>query len=93
MNRALLAEISALAQPIARHSAHVALAAQPGAPSATGQRHTLTAASQWLWTFAAAIQTACQQHPIPAADRDLLAAVPVNALPARPTLAAAGSTA
>jgi hypothetical protein len=93
MNRALLAEISALAQPIARHSAHVALAALPGAPSATGQRHTLTTASQWLWTFAAAIQAADRQQPVPATDRDLLAAIPVNTLPARPTLHAADNTA
>jgi hypothetical protein len=93
LNRALLAEISALAQPIARHSAHVALAARPGAASGAGQRHTLTTACQWLWTFAAAIETAHQQHPVPAADRDLLAAIPVSALPARPALHTDCSTA
>jgi hypothetical protein len=94
MNRALLAEISALAQPIARHSAHVALAPpQPGATAGAGQRHSLITDCQWLWTFAAAIETAHQQHPVPAADRDLLVAIPVNALPARPTLHAAASTA
>jgi hypothetical protein len=92
MNRALLAEISALAHQVARHNAHVALAA-PSAASGTGQRHTLTAASQWLWTFAAAIQAADRQQPVPAADRDLLAAIPVNTLPARPVLHTADSAA
>ncbi len=93
MNRALLAEISALAQQIAHHGANVALTPVPGAAARTGQRQALNAACQWLWAFAAAIHDAHRQQPVPAADRALLAAIPVNALPARPTLAAAGTVA
>src|SRR5262249_33441125 len=48
VTRALLAEIAALARPIAAHGAGVALSPVPGAPSRTEQRRALAAACQWL---------------------------------------------
>jgi hypothetical protein len=92
VNRALLAELGALARPVARYGANVALAAVPGAPARAGQRRALNAACQWLWVFGASVDAAGRQQPVPAADRDLLAAIPVNALPARPVLADADTT-
>jgi hypothetical protein len=89
LNRALLAELGALAQPIAHHGANVALAPGPGTPANAGQRRALNAACQWLHVFAASIQAASRQEPVPAADRDLLAAIPAHALPARPARAGA----
>jgi len=89
VNRALLAELGALAQPIAHYGANVALAPVPGTPPGADQRRALNAACQWLWVLAASIEAASRQEPVPAADRQLLAAIPVHALPARPALAAA----
>jgi hypothetical protein len=92
VNRALLAELGALARPVARYSANVALARVPGAPARAGQRRALNAACQWLWVFAASVDAAGRQQPVLAADRDLLAAIPVNTLPTRPVLADADTT-
>jgi hypothetical protein len=89
VNRALLAEIGALAHPIARHGANVALAPIPGTPANADQRRALNAACQWLWALASSIHEASNQEPVPAADQDLLAAIPANILPTRPQLAAA----
>jgi hypothetical protein len=86
VNRALLAEIGALASPIAHRGAGVALAPVPGAPACADQRRALNSACQWLWALSCSVQAACRQHPVPAADRDLLAAIPAGALPARPAL-------
>ncbi len=91
VNRALLAEIAALARPIAHHAANVAIAPVPAAPSRTEQRRALAAASQWLQVVAGSIEVATQRQPVPAADRDLLAAIPVYAVPARPAPEAAGT--
>jgi hypothetical protein len=88
VNRALLAEIAALARPIARHGADVALAPIRGAPRAE-QRQALGAACEWLEVLAGSIEAAGQRQPVPAADRDLLAAIPVYAVPVRPALATA----
>jgi hypothetical protein len=84
VNRAQLAEIGALASPIAHHGAGLALAPVPSAPA--DQRRALNSACQWLWALRCSVQAACRQHPVPAADRDLLAAIPTGALPARPAL-------
>lgn len=84
LNRALLADLGALACQAAGHGANVALAPARGAHPAIGQRQALNAACQWLWAFAATIDDAGRQQPIPAADQALLAAIPINALPARP---------
>jgi hypothetical protein len=92
VNRALLAELGALARPVARYGANVALAPVPGAPARAEQRRALNAACQWLWVFGACVVAAGRQQPVLAADRDLLAAIPVNALPAKPVLAGAGTT-
>jgi hypothetical protein len=89
VNRALLAELGSLAAPIAHHGANVALAPIPGAPESTDRRRRLNVACQWLWVLNASIEAGCRAAPVPAADRDLLAAMPVNALPAHPVLAAA----
>jgi hypothetical protein len=86
VNQALLAELGALAQPIAHYGANVALAPTPGAPTHAGRRRALNAACQWLWVLSASVDAADRQQPVPAADRDLLAAVPVNTLPSRPAL-------
>ena len=89
VNRALLTEFGQLAAPIAHHGANVALAPIPGAPESTGQRRRLNAACQWLWVLTASIEAAHRAAPVPPADHDLLAAIPVNALPQRPMLEAA----
>jgi hypothetical protein len=89
LHRALLADLGALAHQAACHGANVALTPARDAPPATGQRQALNAACQWLWAFAAAIDDAGRQQPVPPADRALLAAIPVNALSARPALTAA----
>jgi hypothetical protein len=89
VNRALLGELGALAAPIAHHGANVALAPIPGTPESTDHRRQLNAACQWLWVLTAAVEAAHRAAPVPAADRDLLAAIPVNALPHRPLLEAA----
>jgi hypothetical protein len=81
VNRALLAELGQLAAPIAHHSANVALAPIPGAAESTDRRRRLNAACQWLWVLSTSIEAARRAAPVPAADRDLLAAIPVNALP------------
>jgi hypothetical protein len=93
LNRALLADLGALAHQAACHGAGVALTPARDTPSATGQRQALNAACQWLWAFAATIDDAGRQHPVPAADRALLAAIPVNALPASPARTAADTVA
>ena len=84
VNRALLAELGALAAPIAHHGANVALAPIPGTAESTDRRRRLNAACQWLWVLTASVEAARRAAPAPAADWDLLAAVPVNALPQRP---------
>ena len=89
VNRALLAELGQLAAPIAHHGANVALAPIPGAPESADRRRRLNAACQWLWVLTASVEAARRAAPVPAADRDLLAAIPVNALPQRPLLEAA----
>ena len=86
VNRALLAELGALAAPIAHHGANVALAPIPGAPESTDRRRRLNAACQWLWVLTASVEAARRAAPVPACDRDLLAAIPVNTLPQRPLL-------
>ena len=89
VKRALLAELGQLAAPIAHHGANVALAPIPGAPESVDRRRRLNAACQWLWVLTASVEAARRAAPVPAADHDLLAAIPVNALPQRPLLEAA----
>ena len=89
VKRALLAELGQLAAPIAHHGANVALAPIPGAPESADRRRRLNAACQWLWVLTASVEAARRAAPVPAADHDLLAAIPVNALPQRPLLEAA----
>jgi hypothetical protein len=89
VNRALLAELGALAAPIAHHGANVALAPIPGAPESTDRRRRLNAACQWLWVLSASVEAARRAEPLPAADHDLLAAIPVNVPPQRLLLEAA----
>jgi hypothetical protein len=93
VNRALLTEIAALARPAAHHGANVALTPIGGAPANAGRRRRLNAACQWLWILSTSIEEARRAEPVPAADRDLLAAIPINALPARPVLEDTGTIA
>src|SRR5262249_31886207 len=65
VNRALLAELGALAAPIAHHGANVALAPIPGAPESTDHRRRLNAACQWLWVLTASVEAAHRAAPHP----------------------------
>jgi hypothetical protein len=87
LNRALLTEIAALAPQIARHGAIAALTPAPGEPANTDQRRALNTACHWLWALSTCIEAARQQQPVPATDRDLLAAIPAGTLPARTAIA------
>ena len=93
VNRALLAEIGLLADRIAHHGANVALTPIGGTPTNVGRRRRLNAACQWLWVLHASAEAAHRAEPVPATDRHLLAAIPVNTLPTRPLLADAGTIA
>lgn len=76
LNRALLAEVTALAARAAPVCAAIP-------PSASRTSYQLSQASQWLSVAAACTKSASQAQPVPAADRDLLHAIPAAALPAR----------
>jgi hypothetical protein len=56
----------------------------PGAPGSADRRRRLSAACQWLWVLNTSVEAARRAAPVPAADRDLPAAIPVNALPTAP---------
>ena len=83
VTRALLGEIASLARRIAHQGAGLALSPPAGVPSSMPQRRRLNAACQWLWVLDTSVRAAQQQEPVGAADRDLLAASPVNSLPPR----------
>src|SRR5262249_7805744 len=86
VTRALLEEIAWLARHSAQYSANVALLPSPGASVTTGERRQLRAACQWLWARDAAVGTASRREPVTDSDRELLQAIPVNAIPGRPAV-------
>jgi hypothetical protein len=83
VTRALLTEIASLSQRIARQGADLALSPLAGAPADRQARHKLNAACQWLWALNTSVQAARRREPVAIADRELLAAIPVNTLPGR----------
>jgi hypothetical protein len=86
VTRALLEEIAWLARHSAQYSANVALLPSPGTSVGAAERRRLSAACQWLWILDASVQTASQREPVTDSDRELLRAIPVNAIPRRPAV-------
>jgi hypothetical protein len=83
VTHALLTEIGTLSREVAGQGADFALSPW-GQTMGTGDaRRRLNAACQWLWVLHASTQSAREREPVSAADRDLLRAVPLNALPPR----------
>jgi hypothetical protein len=81
VRQALLAEVADLAGRVAAASDRIAAA--PGWRGAPGPRRTLREAGLCLRTVAEFVQAASQHEPVPAAQRELLRAVPGSALPPR----------
>ena len=81
VRRALLAEVADLAARVAATSDQIAAA--PGWRGAPGPRRALREAGQCLRTLTGFVQAASQHKPVPAAQRELLRAVPGSALPPR----------
>ena len=76
VSRALLWQLAEWLGRVAPHAGETALTRLSGTHQ---QRQALNAACQWLWVAQWAIETACEQQPIPAADLGLLHAIPVCA--------------
>jgi hypothetical protein len=81
VRRALLAEVADLAVLVAATSDQIA--STPGWRGAPGPRHALREAGHHLRAVAESVQVASQHEPVPAAQRELLHAVPGSALPPR----------
>jgi hypothetical protein len=81
VRRALLAEVADLAGRVAATSDQIAAA--PGWRGAPGPRQALREAGHCLRTAAEFVQVASQHERVPAAQRELLRAVPGSALPPR----------
>ena len=86
VTRALLEEIAWLARHSAQYSANVALLPSPGTSVTAAERRQLSAACQWLWALDASVQAAGKREPVADSDRELLRAIPVNAIPGRPAV-------
>ena len=82
--RALLAELASLARQIAPPCADLALSCR--SPDTAAARASLHRACGWLLVLSAGVQAAQRTAPVSAADRDLLAAIPLNAPLPRPIL-------
>ena len=83
VGRVLLTEIGSLARQIAHQVSGLALSPSVGEPGTADARRRLNAACQWLWVLDTSVRAAQQHEPVTAEHRDLLAAIPVNELPAR----------
>ena len=81
VEQALLAELGRLAHLIVPPCIDLALV--PGARDTADARRSLNGASQWLWVLSASVRTAQCREPVSATDRELLHAVPLNAVPPR----------
>jgi hypothetical protein len=77
VTRALLGELGELARRMAPACADQVLS--PAVPGTSDERRSLNAACQWLWVLAASARAAQRSAPVPASDRELLRAIPVNA--------------
>ena len=82
--RALLAELAALARQIAAPCTDLALSAR--SPDTADARRGLRGACGWLQVLSTCVQAAQQADPVSADDRDLLLAIPLNAPLPRPIL-------
>ena len=82
--RALLAELAWLACQITPACTDVALAAR--SPDTADTQRGLRAACGWLQVLGGSVQAAHRADPVSAADRDMLLAIPLNALLPRPIL-------
>jgi hypothetical protein len=83
VTRALLTEIGMLSREVARQGADFALSPWERTVGTGDARRRLNAACQWLWVLHASTESSREREPASAADRGLLRAVPLNALPAR----------
>lgn len=81
VEQALLAELGGLAHQIVPPCTDLALV--PGGRHAADARRSLNGASQWLWVLSASVRTARRREPVSAADRELLHAISLNAVPPR----------
>jgi hypothetical protein len=86
VTRALLEEIAWLARHSAQYSANVALLPSPGTSVTAAERRQLSAACQWLWALDTSVRTASKREPVTDSDRELLRAIPVNAIAGRPVV-------
>ena len=82
--RALLAELAALARQIAAPCTDLALSSR--SPDTADARRGLNSACGWLQVLSASVQAAQRPDPVSADDRDLLHAIPLNAPLPRPIL-------
>ena len=82
--RALLAELAALARQIAAPCTDLALSSR--SPDTADAAGGLRGACGWLQVLSTCVQAAQQADPVSADDRDLLLAIPLNAPLPRPLL-------
>ena len=82
--QALLTELAWLTHQIAAPCTDVAMAGR--SPDTAGAQRGLRAACKWLQVLSGSVQAAHRADPVSATDRDLLLAIPVNALLPRPIL-------
>jgi hypothetical protein len=81
VRHALLAEMESLAQQLSW--LEEGLERSPRARGSPEERRRMKAACHWLRSMHTSIRLADREEPVPAADRELLWAVPVNARPVR----------
>jgi hypothetical protein len=83
---ALLAELARFARQAADQCSAVAVSPLAKVAGDRRVRRRLNAACQWLWALEASVRATQQRAPTGGAGLELLAAIPVNALPPRPVL-------
>ncbi len=79
--RALLTELALIAHQVAPLG--VSLDLSPHTRGSPEARRKLNAACEWLHIMETSIRTAHQREPVSVSDRELLHAIPVNAVPPR----------
>src|SRR6266851_187521 len=83
VTRALLVEVAGWVRQIVAPGAYLALSRATSDPSVAQEQRRLSAACQWLWRLASAVEEAQRQEPVPDDDIRMLHAIPVNRLEAR----------
>jgi hypothetical protein len=91
VSRALLFEVASLAEQSAAVSPIPDLSAPPG-PTASDALSRLSRARYWLRQAGLCVRTAERSEPVPSAGREILRAVPTNAMPARLVLESSEAT-